>query len=68
MAVIFCLSFKHLYLFDSELREDNAAVCELLQTLTSLIVRNEFCQEVADCGGLTFIMDAMTEFPNDEVS
>ncbi|CAH0392058.1 unnamed protein product [Bemisia tabaci] len=59
-------NLSHLTKLLFKLREDNAAVCELLQTLTSLIVRNEFCQEVADCGGLTFIMDAMTEFPNDE--
>jgi len=37
---------------------------ELMLTIATLVVRNEFCQTVADAGGLTCIMDAMVEFPD----
>lgn len=39
-------------------------LAELMLTIASLIVRNEFCQTVADGGGVTLIMDAMVEFPD----
>lgn len=35
-------------------------------TLAALVVRNEFCQEVDEAGGLTFILDIMTEYPDSE--
>lgn len=35
-------------------------------TLAALVVRNEFCQEVEDAGGLKFILDIMTEYPDSE--
>lgn len=31
-------------------------------TIASLTVRNEFCETIADAGGLTMIMDAMVDF------
>ena len=37
-------------------------LAELMLTIASLTVRNEFCQVIADAGGLTLIMDAMVEF------
>jgi armadillo repeat-containing protein 6 len=38
---------------------------ELMLTIASLAVRNEFCQGVAEAGGLTSIMDSMVEFQDD---
>ncbi|CRK96437.1 CLUMA_CG009853, isoform A, partial [Clunio marinus] len=35
---------------------------ELMLTIASLTVRNEFCEMIADAGGITLIMDAMVEF------
>lgn len=35
-------------------------------TLAALIVRNEFCQEVEDAGGLKFIQDIMIDYPDSE--
>jgi len=37
-------------------------LAELMLTIASLTVRNEFCQVIAEAGGLTLIMDAMVEF------
>lgn len=37
-------------------------VAELMLTIASLTVRNEYCQTIADAGGLTHLMDAMVEF------
>lgn len=41
---------------------------ELLATLGALVVREEFCREVEECGGLTVLMDVMVTYPDDEVS
>lgn len=35
-------------------------------TLAALIVRNEFCQEVEDAGGLKFVIDVMINHPDSE--
>ena len=35
-------------------------------TLASLIVRNEFCQDVEDAGGLKFLLDVMIDHPEVE--
>lgn len=45
--------------------KDNPDVlAELMLTIAALTVRNEFCQTVADANGLTLIMDAMVNFPD----
>lgn len=38
---------------------DGETVTELCNTLARLAVRNEFCQEIVDLGGLTLVLDAM---------
>lgn len=35
-------------------------------TLAALIVRNEFCQEVEDAGGLKFVIEVMIDYPDSE--
>lgn len=35
-------------------------------TLASIIVRNEFCQDVEDAGGLQYLLDIMTNFTDEE--
>ncbi|XP_069672945.1 armadillo repeat-containing protein 6 homolog [Periplaneta americana] len=45
---------------------DKDTVCDVILTLTALIVRNEFCQIVEEAGGLTFIMDVMVHYPDSE--
>lgn len=35
-------------------------------TMATLIVRNEYCQDVEDAGGLTFILDVMINHPDTE--
>lgn len=47
-------------------KRDMKVVGDLMITLAALIVRNEFCQEVEDAGGLKFILDIMTEYPDSE--
>lgn len=44
-------------------KENSDMLAELMLTIAALAVRNEFCQLVADCNGITFIMDAMVNFP-----
>lgn len=48
-------------------KDDLATTHELLSTLGALVVREEFCREVEECGGLSMIMDIMVNFPDDEV-
>ncbi|KAL0124449.1 hypothetical protein PUN28_006351 [Cardiocondyla obscurior] len=45
---------------------DTKIIGDLMITLAALVVRNEFCQEVEDAGGLKFILDIMTEYPDSE--
>lgn len=40
---------------------------ELFLTLGSLVVRNEFCQEVLNLGGVHFILQAFGKNINDKV-
>lgn len=47
-------------------KKDAKVVGDLMITLAALIVRNEFCQEVEDAGGLKFILDIMTDHPDSE--
>lgn len=37
-------------------------LAEIMLTIASLTVRNEFCQTIAEANGVTLIMDAMVEF------
>lgn len=37
---------------------------DLMLTLATLIVRNEFCQTVQDAGGLQFIINVMIDYPD----
>ncbi|XP_059478671.1 armadillo repeat-containing protein 6 homolog [Neocloeon triangulifer] len=45
---------------------DIETVNELLQTLGALVVREEFCREVEECGGLTFLLEMMITYMDDE--
>lgn len=45
-------------------KSDQDLISDLLLTIASLTVRNEFCQVVEEAGGLKFIMDSMVEFPD----
>lgn len=46
----------------TKFKDDRDLLAELMLTIASLTVRNEFCQTIAEAGGLTLIMDAMVEF------
>ena len=41
-------------------------VGEIMLTAASLIVRNEFCQDFEDAGGLQFLLDVFTNYPEVE--
>ncbi|XP_011642893.1 armadillo repeat-containing protein 6 homolog [Pogonomyrmex barbatus] len=47
-------------------KKETKVIGDLMITLAALVVRNEFCQEVEDAGGLKFILDIMTEYPDSE--
>lgn len=46
----------------TKFKDDSDLLAELMLTIAALTVRNEYCQTIADAGGLTLIMDAMVEF------
>ncbi|XP_058798631.1 armadillo repeat-containing protein 6 homolog isoform X3 [Phymastichus coffea] len=50
----------------STYKTDKVIVGEIMLTAASLIVRNEFCQEFEDAGGLQFILDVFTNYPEEE--
>lgn len=43
---------------------DHNLIAELLLTIASLIVRNEFCTIVEEAGGLKYTLDVMVEYPD----
>lgn len=48
----------------TKFKDDGDLLAELMLTIAAITVRNEFCQTIADAGGVTLIMDAMVEFPD----
>lgn len=50
----------------SRFKNEKAVMGDLMITLASLIVRNEFCQDVVDAGGLTFVLDVIINYPDSE--
>ncbi|KAK0168565.1 hypothetical protein PV327_002350 [Microctonus hyperodae] len=50
----------------SKFKEDKGVVGDIMLTIATLVVRNEFCQEVEDAGGLTYILDVMINHPDTE--
>lgn len=47
-------------------KKDKAVVGDLMITLAALIVRNEYCKEVEDVGGLKFVVNIMIDYPDSE--
>lgn len=41
--------------------DDTAVLSELCATLSRLAVRNEFCQDICDLGGLKFMMTLLAD-------
>lgn len=60
------LHYYEMYLSRTGFKKDTNVIGDLMITLAALVVRNEFCQEVEDAGGLKFILDIMTEYPDSE--
>lgn len=58
--------FNRYYLLCIGYKKDKGVVGDLMITLAALIVRNEFCQEVEDAGGLKFVIDVMIDYPDSE--
>lgn len=50
----------------SRFKNEKAVMGDLMITLASLIVRNEFCQDVVDAGGLIFVLDVIINYPDSE--
>lgn len=45
-----------------DFKDNQDILAELMLAIASLTVRNEYCQTIAEAGGVTLIMDAMVEF------
>ena len=50
-----------------DFKAHESLLAELYQTLTSLAVRNEFCQEVMDLGGVKLMVETIEHNPNNQV-
>ena len=50
-----------IYLFTSDYTKDHAVLGELFATISCLAVRNEYCQEIVDQGGLKLVSAVMKE-------
>ncbi|KAI4488700.1 hypothetical protein M0802_011370 [Mischocyttarus mexicanus] len=50
----------------SKFKNEKAVMGDIMITLASLIVRNEFCQDVTDAGGLKFVLDVIINYPDSE--
>ncbi len=61
----FCerLILKNLYYFikDNDNHLSDETLANLMLTLSKLAVRNEFCQEICDKGGLNFVLKCIEE-------
>ena len=51
----------------ADFKKHESLLAELYQTLVSLAVRNEFCQEIMDLGGVKLMMDTITHNPDNQV-
>lgn len=49
-------------------REDPGTVAELCSTLSRLAVRNEYCKDIVDLGGLQLILELLQEYLKDQAS
>lgn len=54
--------------FLTDFRDDEPLLGELYQTLSCLAVRNEFCQQIMDLGGVGLMLDTIAHNPNNQVS
>ena len=52
----------------ADFKADETLLAELYQTLTSLAVRNEFCQEIMDLGGVKLMLETIEHNPSNQVS
>lgn len=49
-------------------RHDEQLTSDLMQTLSVLLVRTEFCKKVVDGGGLDLVKEAVATFPSSQVN
>ncbi len=47
--------------------EDHSVVAEAFFTLSKLSVRNEFCQQLLDCGGVALIFESLGNHVENQV-
>ncbi|KAK9872349.1 hypothetical protein WA026_017808 [Henosepilachna vigintioctopunctata] len=59
-------TLPHLTNLLSRFKGDESVVNDLILTLSNLLVRNEFCKQVAEAGGLDIISDVMAEYDENE--
>lgn len=51
----------------TDFREDGTVLMELYQTLSCLAVRNEFCQEIMDLGGVKLMIETIAHNSQNQV-
>lgn len=61
------MNLINFFLLNLVYNEEVAVLYELIPAVTALIVREEFCLKVYEQSGLSYLMDAMIKYSNDEV-
>lgn len=62
------LTYDVLFIFGTAHPDKTSVLSELCATLSRLAVRNEFCQDIVDMGGLKFMMTLMADSLDCQVS
>jgi len=67
LSFVFCYHLSYHVFFAAHLG-NTAVLSELCATLSRLAVRNEFCQEICDLGGLKFMMTLLADIFESQVA
>ena len=67
LEITIVLFVNYLTFIMTDFKAHESLLAELYQTLTSLAVRNEFCQEIMDLGGVKLMIETIGHNPDNQV-
>lgn len=59
---------SHYFILITGFKTEETVVTDIILTVSTLLVRTEFCKKVEDAGGLELMRDIMQSFISNEVS
>lgn len=59
---------SHYFILITGFKTEETVVNDIILTVSTLLVRTEFCKKVEDAGGLELMRDIMQSFISNEVS